>query len=466
MNGAPLSTALEAEPARRRLAAAGMRDADAAAAARLLVRSAAALVELGVDRGAGAVAYWVPGRVEFLGKHTDYAGGRTMVAPAARGIALIAVPRGDRRVTFTDAGYGERFDFEMGPELAPVDAGWRNYPVTVARRVARNFPGADRGADIALASNLPRAAGMSSSSALMIATFLGLAAANDLAGRAEFGALLGTREALAVYLATVENGSSFGPLAGDRGVGTQGGSEDHTGILCGRAGSLLRCLYAPLEVEGRVALPDGYLLAFASSGVRAEKTGAARDRYNRAAQLMREVTAAWNAATGRADESVGAALRIGAATPEQLRQVVAGTPIARGPGLVDRLDHFLAESEEIVPAADAALRAGRLAELGEVVDRSQALAERLLGNQVPETAHLAGAARAAGAAAASGFGAGFGGSVWALVPEADAEPFLERWRADYRQAFPGPAAAAEFFLSPPGPSAMRLLGSTDATTLP
>ena len=61
-----------------------------------------------------------------------------------------------------------------------------------------------------------------------------------------------------------------------------------------------------------------------------------------------------------------------------------------------------------------------MAAFGDLVDRSQQLAERRLGNQVPETIELARSARELGARAASAFGAGFGGSVWALVSRADA----------------------------------------------
>ena len=39
----------------------------------------------------------------------------------------------------------------------------------------------------------------------------------------------------------------------------------------------------------------------------------------------------------------------------------------------------------MLPAAVEALTAGRLAEFGALVDRSQSAAEELLGNQVPET---------------------------------------------------------------------------------
>jgi galactokinase len=44
--------------------------------------------------------------------------------------------------------------------------------------------------------------------------------------------------------------------------------------------------------------------------------------------------------------------------------------------------------------------------LGVLVDRSQAMAESILRNQVPETIHLARSARELGAVAASAFGAG------------------------------------------------------------
>ena len=69
-------------------------------------------------------------------------------------------------------------------------------------------------------------------------------------------------------------------------------------------------------------------------------------------------------------------------------------------------------------------------------------AEALLGNQVPETVALAASARQLGAAAASAFGAGFGGSVWALVPRADAEGFAAAWLERYTRDFPARAATA------------------------
>ncbi len=59
--------------------------------------------------------------------------------------------------------------------------------------------------------------------------------------------------------------------------------------------------------------------------------------------------------------------------------------------------------------------------------------------------------------AASAFGAGFGGSVWALVADGSAGAFEARWRADYAARFPARAGAALFFPTDAGPPAARLL---------
>ena len=67
--------------------------------ARLFARAAAALSVTG-EAGSGRppLAFFVPGRIEVLGKHTDYAGGRTMVAAVERGFCIAALPRDDRQI--------------------------------------------------------------------------------------------------------------------------------------------------------------------------------------------------------------------------------------------------------------------------------------------------------------------------------------------------------------------------------
>jgi galactokinase len=121
-----------------------------------------------------------------------------------------------------------------------------------------------------------------------------------------------------------------------------------------------------------------------------------------------------------------------------------------------RLEHFMIESGEILPAASDALERDDLRSFGRLVDRSQRAAERLLGNQTSETSFLAASARGLGAAAASAFGSGLGGSVWALVKTAEVDDFLAAWAAQYHEKFPQHAQSSCFFVTGAGPAAFRV----------
>ncbi|MBN2216751.1 MAG: hypothetical protein JW719_05205 [Pirellulales bacterium] len=430
-----------------------LNDEAARSKAQLLRRAAGAL-----RSGGNLHAWFVPGRVEVLGKHTDYAGGRSMTFAAEQGIALVARPRDDHRVVVHAVDRAETADFQLAPDLVPRAGHWSNYPMTVARRVARNFGGALRGAEIALAGDLPPAAGMSSSSAVVVGMFLALDAVNRLAERPEYRANLETAIDLAGYLATVENGLTFGSLSGDRGVGTFGGSEDHTAILRGLAGRVSQFAYCPVRFERAVAVPPTHGFVIAVSGVEAEKTGNALARYNAASRSAAVLAELWRRATGRDEPHLAAILATSPDAADRLRQIAR-----RGEqdefdadSLLARLDHFMAESNEIIPRAGDALASGDLETFGEQVDHSQRNAEQLLGNQVPETAFLAAAARQLGAAAASAFGAGFGGSVWAMVELDRRAAFQSQWQTAHELRFPEAGAAARFFSTAPSPGAIAL----------
>ena len=436
----------------------GFGAAAAAAKAALFRRCAAALDERGCGWQPSARAYCVPGRIEVLGKHTDYAGGSSLIAAAERGFCLLAVPASDSQVRITDALRGETIRFALDAELTPLAGDWSNYPLTVARRLVRNFPGAARGVDLALASDLPPAAGMSSSSALMVGVFYALADANDIWSHERFLPELREPLELAGYLATIENGQSYRSLAGDRGVGTFGGSEDHTAILCARPGFVRQYAYCPVRFQQEFPLPAGWTFAIASSGVAAEKTGNALEKYNRASRLAAAVAELWRGETGSDAPHLAAIVQGRPEAAQQLRAVLRGAPQGgfRPEELTHRLEHFLVENEQVIPAAGTALRDGDLAAFGRCVERSQRAAEIWLGNQVPETVYLAGEARQRGAVAAAAFGAGFGGSVWALVEEGRASEFLAQWQRRYAERFPQHRQQAAFFTSAAGPALCRV----------
>ena len=449
------------DPLVRLLADAGLGTAAAEPKADLFKKAAEKVLAGGGDPQAAEMrAFFLPGRIEVLGKHTDYPGGASMLVAARRGFCLVASPRNDSRMSVSDVTRDETVEFGIDPELVPRVGHWSNYPMTVARRVARNFPGADCGVEIAFGSDLPTAAGMSSSSAMIVAMFLALAEPNGLWNRPEFSRNVKNLTDLAAYLAVVENGQTFGTLKGDLGVGTAGGSEDHTAILCCRPNRLDEYSYCPVRFERSIPMPEGYTFAVGASGVVAEKTGAAMEKYNRASRLARLAAELWRRETGRDDPHLGAALASSPEAAERLAGIIRTAEIPDKEvdrrSVMERFEHFLTENQELRPAAGDALARGDMDEFGRYTDESQAWAEQMLGNQIPETSYLAAIARKIGATASLAFGAGFGGSVWAMVRTSRIDEFLDGWAWSYRKRFPQHADASQFFATGAGPATFEI----------
>lgn len=406
--------------------------------------------------GVKPLRWFVPGRIEVLGKHTDYAGGRSLSCTAERGFCVAAAPRSDSLVQIRDVARRQDFEFHISPDLDIPARGWQVYAAVVARRLARNFPGAMRGANIALASDLPSAAGMSSSSALVVAIFAVLCTVNHLTERSEYAADIHTPEDLASYLGCIENGHTYQSLAGDGGVGTFGGSEDHAAILNSRPAHLNQYSFCPVRLERAVALPADCTFVIASSGVVANKIGGARAQYNRASLAAGRILGIWRSTSGTDDLTLAAVANRSQDSLDRLRTVLRHEPSAESTWLLDRFEQFRLESEILVPQASDALSRRDLTTFGKLVDDSQAAAEKLLGNQVPATIWLAQRARSLGAYAASAFGAGFGGSVWALVDRREVRQFAGRWREAYENSSHTASRDSEFFVTAAGPPTVNI----------
>ena len=388
-------------------------------------------------------AWWVPGRIEVLGKHTDYAGGQVLNCATDVGLVVVARPRRDAVVSVRSND--QTVDVPLAV-TAVGQGGMVTYIAAVARRLARHFPGISTGVDVGIAANLPAASGMSSSSALVIAVHLALAEANSLRERPEYRAGFAGEEDLVPYLGCHENGAGYRQFAGEAGVGTSGGSQDHAAILLSRAGQLNQWSFSPFHRLGSVAWPADLVLTVGVSGVLAEKTAATRAHFNRVADRVRAAAAAWNAATARSDASIGAAV-LACGGPTVLAAIT-------DPDLRLRAEQTIIETTEIVPGAVAALAAGDAERFGALTARSQAMAGTHLLNQVPETIALVAGAHAHGAVAASSFGAGFGGAVWAAFRRSN--DGSSAWLADYCRRFPQHANVATLHHITPGPGATRL----------
>jgi galactokinase len=395
---------------------------------------------------------FIPGRIEILGKHTDYCGGRSIVCAIDRGFRSHVEPRVDSTVVLESTDSSETISFDLAANSITPAGHWVNYAFEVGQRLTKNFANHQlKGATIRFQSDLPKAAGLSSSSALMIMVFAALESVNELRETAAFGQNITNELELAEYLGRIENGQSFRELKGSAGVGTFGGSQDHAAILLGRAGVLSRFSFSPLTHESDFVFPEKFAFVVASSGVAAEKTGAARERYNRVSRMVSEIT-----------EPIGNGKTLAQTIDETgidaLRSIINKGQFSFTTGeLLDRIEQFRIENFEIIPAISELLAVGEIDKIGDLIDLSQQNAERFLGNQIEETVFLQRIAREIGAIAASAFGAGFGGSVYAIVRSSDAEHFRSEWRRSYVESFPQHRESSEFFIT--RPSQASLTGS-------
>src|SRR3954447_23793514 len=210
-----------------------------------------------MTRETGVVS--APGRVNLIGEHIDYHGLPVLPIALRQRVRIGYRPRDDRRIRATSAPYGVR-EFEWTDDLAPVARGdWANY-LRAAARVARTFlPPDARGIDAEVTSDLPAAAGLASSSALLVAFTLGLLRANG-------------------YNPTFEELMNVLP-DGEQFVGTRGGGMDHAASLGSRAGHASLISFGPAGIR-HVRIPPEWAFVVVNSGVRAEKSGRAREEYN------------------------------------------------------------------------------------------------------------------------------------------------------------------------------------------
>jgi len=116
-----------------------------------------------------------PGRIEFIGNHTDYNGGEVLGVAVNHGIVVALGFRDDRKIRgiIWDDGLFESSLDELVDK--PGVGHWSAYPLGVCWAMMEHGMQVKRGFDFAVWSDLPAGAGMSSSAALELATAFALA---------------------------------------------------------------------------------------------------------------------------------------------------------------------------------------------------------------------------------------------------------------------------------------------------
>ena len=430
-----------------------------------------------------------PGRVNLLGEHTDYNGLPVLPMAIDRSVMIALAARADRlvQVSNTAAQFpGRRYD--LGASIPPgAEGDWGNYSKAAAQGLVRygrpELRTGLRGADLLVYGDIPTGAGLSSSSALVVANAMALLAASEVDI---------PREELAELLPAAE-----------RYVGTLSGGMDHAVSLLARAGHALRIDFGPLRVRP-VPLPAGYRVVVCHSLVQAEKSGAAKRLYNLRVIECRLACRAFERAFGanlpRGLQTLGdllatfpgrapveflahlielvperplhlmeIAARIGT-SPEQLRAECEVTPeLGDHFLLVRRVRHVLSEAER-VDRAEEALRGGDALAFGRLMDASHASCRDDYEISCADLEELIAIAKDAGAVGARLTGAGFGGCTVYLVADRDSGSFLTRVdRSFYRSRLAPSTRVSDYrFIFEPhaGASVIRLPFGGEETDAP
>jgi galactokinase len=121
-----------------------------------------------------------PGRVNLIGEHTDYTDGFVMPLAIEQRAFIAASPRADRVVRAVASGH-ETQSVSLDDVGPGRPGGWLSYLAGAAwvAEHARACLGSDHGWDLALLSDVPVGAGLSSSAAITCATLLAM---NDVDG--------------------------------------------------------------------------------------------------------------------------------------------------------------------------------------------------------------------------------------------------------------------------------------------
>ncbi len=224
------------------------------------------------------------GRLNVMGRHIDHQGGNCNLMTIGFESLLAVHPRSDDHVRLLNvdpAHYPERefaisdlvadlpwddwlslVNSDKVSEMVRTTGGdWSQYFKAAILRLQKKFPHLRlRGMDLVVSGNIPPAAGLSSSSSLVVAAAEATIAINQLdVFPAQFVDLCGE---------------------GEWFVGTRGGSADHAAVKLGRRGQVIQVAFFDFAVKQAVEFPDDYVMVVGDSGIRARKSANARDQFN------------------------------------------------------------------------------------------------------------------------------------------------------------------------------------------
>jgi len=223
-----------------------------------------------------------PGRINLMGRHIDHRGGGVNVMATDKDTVFVSSPRDDDTVNIAnaDAAYPER-SFSIGEtldiaphenwlgyldearvkaKLAESAGDWSNYVKSAVLRAQLESEYPLCGMDIAVSGNIPVAAGLSSSSAMVVAAMEAVVSLNCMN--------ISDRQ----FIDLCGEGEWF--------VGSRGGSGDHAAMKCCKKGRMIHLGFKPFEVGEQASFSEKYAVLVANSMIKSKKSEGSRDKFN------------------------------------------------------------------------------------------------------------------------------------------------------------------------------------------
>jgi galactokinase len=335
--------------------------------------------------GREPAGHWAaPGRVNLIGEHVDYADGLCLPFAIAQRTVVAAAARDDTTLRLRSLSEEDAVEIDLDAVGQGSPAGWGGYAAGVlwALRAAGHPV---RGLDLLVTDTVPLGAGLSSSAAVECATAL---AADDLFGLGLGGSPDGRRQ-LATACVRAENEVVGAATGGMDQAAALLATAGHALLLDTHDGSTRQVPFDPATAGLQVLVIDTKVRHHLADG----QYGNRRAAVEKAADAL--------GLPSLREASLDQLAGLDAEPARRARHTI--TEIARVRDAVVLLD------------------AGRITDIGPLLDASHTSLARDYEVSCDELDLACEAARAAGALGARMVGGGFGGSAIALVPVDRAE---------------------------------------------
>jgi len=342
--------------------------------------------------------FFCPGRINLIGEHIDYNGGRVMPCAISQGTWLAVSNNADKRLRFCCLNFPEKADLPVQMSYSKADSKWFNFPLGVINEITQkghSIPGLD----MLFFGNLPIGAGLSSSASIEIVTAFALT---------EMLKLNSSRKELALLCKKVEN--EF--------IGVNCGIMDQFAVAFGKKDKAILLNCDTLEYEYLPLHLDEHVLVIINTNKERKLT---ESKYN---ERFSEC--------GSALKALKKALPVSNLCDLSISTFEASRQLIDDPVLVKRALHVISENERVMKAAGA-LKKGELEYFGKLMyDSHQSLKElyEVSGKELDTIVDFCKSFE--GCIGARMTGAGFGGCAIALIKKGYLTDFSERISVFYK----------------------------------